>query len=230
MLNASITSWLMDRILVLHGPVAYLIVGLLCFGEAAIMLGFVIPGETAVIVGGVLASRHHVALVVMVIVVVACAIIGDSVGYEVGKHLGPRILALRPLKKRAASIERGRDFLRRRGMLGVFIGRFTALFRAMVPGLAGMSGMSYPRFLIANAAGGIIWGTLFTLLGYFVGQSIEKLTGTASLIVLGVVVVGLVALHFRRRAKERRLAAEYNASGSSSPTADQTDSDSKGDG
>jgi membrane protein DedA with SNARE-associated domain len=203
---ASITTNLVDHVLVLHGPLAYLIVGLLCFGEASIMLGFVIPGETAVVIGGVLASRHHVALPVMVVVVVASAIIGDSVGYEVGKHLGPRVLALKPLRARAASIERGREFLRRRGMLGVFLGRFTALLRAMVPGLAGMSGMSYPKFLAANAAGGIIWGTLFTLLGYFIGQSIENLTGTASLILLGVIVVVVLGLHLRRRRRERAAA------------------------
>jgi membrane protein DedA with SNARE-associated domain len=203
---ASITTRLVDHVLVLHGFVAYLIVGLLCFGEAAIMLGFVIPGETAVVIGGVLASRHHVGLPLMVVVVVLCAIVGDSVGYEVGKHLGPRILSVKPLRKRAARIEQGQEFLRRRGMVGVFIGRFTALLRAMVPGLAGMSGMHYPKFLLANAAGGIIWGTMFTLLGYFVGQSIENLTGTASLVLLGAIGLLVLGLHVRSKARERRLA------------------------
>lgn len=206
-MTASITSWLTDHVLVLHGPVAYVIVGLLCFAEAAIMLGFVIPGETAVILGGVLASRHHVSLAGMVIVVVACAIVGDSVGYEVGKLLGPKILTLKPLRKRAGTIVHGREFLQRRGTVGVFIGRFTALLRALVPGLAGMSGMAYPKFLVANAAGGIVWGTLYTLLGYFIGQSIEGLTGDLSLVVLGAAVVVLVALYLRRRIKERRLEA-----------------------
>lgn len=208
---ASITTNLVDHVLVLHGFLAYLIVGLLCFGEAAIMLGFVLPGETAVIVGGVLASRDHVSLPIMVVVVVLCAIIGDSVGYEVGKHIGPRILALKPLRKRGASVERGREFLKRRGMVGVFIGRFTALLRAMVPGLAGMSGMTYPKFLVANAAGGVVWGTMYTLLGYFIGQSIESLTGTASLVFLGVIVAVLVALHVRSKVKERRLEVSFEA-------------------
>ena len=121
---ASITTDILDRVLVLHGFLAYLAVGLLCFGEAAVMLGFVLPGETAVITGGILASRNHEALPLMIVVVVVCAIAGDSIGYEVGKILGPRILTLKPMRKRAASIERGRDFLRRRGMAGVFLGRF----------------------------------------------------------------------------------------------------------
>ncbi len=202
---ASFASNLVGHILVLRGVLAYLIVGLLCFGEAAFMLGFVLPGETAVIVGGVLASRDHVSLPVMIGVVIVSAIVGDSVGYEVGKLLGPRILSSKPMRKRAAGIERGRDFLRRRGMIGVFIGRFTAFLRATVPGLAGMSGMHYPRFLIANASGGIIWGATYTLLGYFIGTSIENLTGPASLILLGVIVFGGVALHLRSKRRERRL-------------------------
>lgn len=206
---ASIASSLVDHALVFHGWPAYLIVALLCFGEAAIMLGFVIPGETAVIVGGVLASRGHVSLTVMVVVVIIAAIVGDSVGYELGKHFGPRILGLKIFQKRAAVIHRGQEFLRRRGMIGVFIGRFTALLRAMVPGLAGMSGMPYRQFLVANAAGGILWGTAFTLLGYYIGQSIEKLTGTASLILLAVIVAVVVALRIRSWRKERRMEAAF---------------------
>jgi membrane protein DedA with SNARE-associated domain len=206
-LLASVATNLVDHVLVLRGFFAYLVVGALCFSEAAIMLGFVIPGETAVIIGGVLASRHHVLLPVMVLVVIACAITGDSVGYEVGKVLGPRILALKPMRGRATQIEQAREFLRRRGMIGVFIGRFTAFLRAMVPGLAGMSGMHYPRFLIANASGGTVWGTTFTLLGYFIGTSIEKVTGPASLVLLGIIVIVVIGIHVRSRLRERRVQA-----------------------
>jgi membrane-associated protein len=216
---ASIATNLVDHVLVLHGPVAYVIVGLLCFGEAAVMLGFVIPGETAVVIGGVLASRHNVSLPAILLVVVVCAIVGDTVGYEVGKLLGPRILSLNLLQRRAANIERGRDFLRRRGMIGVFLGRFSAFLRAMVPGLAGMSGMHYPRFLLANAAGGIAWGTTFTLLGYFIGTSIETLTGPVSLALLGVIVLVVLGLHVRSKVRERRL----EAAGSPSIESDQDD-------
>ncbi len=200
---SSITSDLVDHVLVLHGVVAYLVVGLLCFGEAAILFGVVLPGETAVIVGGALASRHHVALPVMVVVVIVCAILGDTVGYETGRLLGPRILGLRALRKRNAAVESGRTYLRRRGMLGVFIARFVALFRTMIPGLAGMSNMPYAKFLLANAAGGIVWGITFTLLGYFIGESIEKLTGPASLVIVGAVVALGVVLYVRSWVRER---------------------------
>ena len=155
-----------------HGPVAYVVCGLLVFGEAAVLLGFVIPGETAALIGGVLASLHHVDLVLMVAVIVVCAIVGDSVGYEVGKWLGPWLVEHRPLRGHPG-VRRGQDLLARRGGPAVFLGRWLALARALVPGLAGMSGMRYRTFLAYNAAGGTVWGITFVLIGYAAGTSVR---------------------------------------------------------
>ena len=85
---------LLAPLLGLHGLVAYVIVVALCFGEAAVLLGFVLPGETAVVLGGVLASEHHVNLVAMVVLVVVAAVVGDSVGYAVGKRFGASVFGL----------------------------------------------------------------------------------------------------------------------------------------
>ncbi len=83
--------------------------------------------------------------------------------------------------------------------------RFSAFLRAVVPGLAGMSSMHYRTFLAANAAGGLCWGVLYVLLGYFVGQRVEKATGIASDVVLGLIFVVVVVLfvRHRRRVKEQ---------------------------
>ncbi len=152
-LIASVGSWLEH----FHGPVAYVVCGLLVFGEAAVLLGFVIPGETSALIGGVLASLHHVNLGLMLVVVVVCAIVGDSVGYEVGKLIGPWLVEHRPLRGHPG-VNRGKDLLARRGGPAVFLGRWVALARALVPGLSGMSGMRYRTFLAYNAVGGIVWG------------------------------------------------------------------------
>ena len=85
---------LLQPLLSLHGWPAYTLVGLLVFAEAAVMLGFVFPGETAAIVGGVLASKGGVNLEAMLVVVVVCAIVGDSVGYAIGDKWGPKLLEL----------------------------------------------------------------------------------------------------------------------------------------
>ena len=163
-----VSGWLLH----FRGVTACVVIGLLVFGEAGALVGFFIPGETAAVIGGVLAGLGRINLGVMMGVVVVCAIIGDSVGFELGKRFGPWLLETRPLAGRSGS-ERAVGLLERYGGPAVFIGRFVAFARAFIPGLAGMSGMRYRVFLLFNALGGIVWGVGYTLLGYIVGISFD---------------------------------------------------------
>ena len=198
-----LTDWLLS----LHGLPVYGLVGLLVFAEDALFVGFVLPGETAAVLGGVAASRGHATLPAMLAVVVGAAIIGDTIGYEIGRHLGPRILRSRVLKNRGERLDAAREQLARRGGAAVFLGRFVAFLRATMPALAGTAGMPYPRFLAFNAAGGLVWGSAVVLLGYLAGNSyatIEKTFGRATaLTVLAVVVVAVVVWRVRRRSARR---------------------------
>jgi membrane-associated protein len=199
-------SHLLDGLLHVPPVVAYLLIGLLVFGEAAIFIGFVLPGETAVVLGGVLASRQQISLSVLLVLVVLAAIVGDSVGYEVGRHFGDRVLAWRPLRRHSGRLDGARGFLRRRGASAVFLGRWTAFLRAVMPGLAGVSGMPYRRFLVFNALGGLAWGVTFCLVGYLAGSSyavVEQRIGQgAAVVTVLVVVVGLAVWH-RSRSRSR---------------------------
>jgi membrane protein DedA with SNARE-associated domain len=199
-----VISRLLQPLLSLHGWQAYTLVGLLVFAEDSVMLGFVFPGETAAILGGVIASKGGVSLAGMVTVVVSCAIVGDSVGYAIGERWGRPLLQLGPLRKRQKGVGAALDQLSRRGPAAVFVGRFSAFLRAVVPGLAGMSKMPYRVFLPFNALGGLCWGVAFVLLGYFVGQRVEKISGIASDVVLGLILVVIVLLVIRHRRTERR--------------------------
>ncbi|MBO0886643.1 MAG: DedA family protein [Acidimicrobiales bacterium] len=201
-------SNLLHSLLSLHGWQVYLLVGVLAFGEAAILLGFVLPGETAVILGGVSANLGHASLVLVTVIAVVAAIAGDSTGYEVGRVIGPRLLELKPIRKRRRAFEAAQEQLRRWGGRAVFVGRFTAFLRAVIPGLAGMSRMPYPKFLLANASGGIVWAVGFTFLGYALGsayRSAEKYSTDASAVLLAVVILVAVALRVREHRKQRRL-------------------------
>jgi membrane protein DedA with SNARE-associated domain len=207
----SIGSWLEH----FRGPVVYVLCGLLVFGEAAVLLGFVIPGETAALIGGALASLHHVSLVVVLVVVVVGAIAGDSVGYEVGKFLGPWLLERRPLRGHPG-VQRGQELLARFGGPAVFLGRWVALARALVPGLTGMSGMRYRTFLFYNALGGITWGVAFVMIGFAAGRSyaaVARTVGTYSLVVVGTVVVAVVGVVMVRRRRDRRGSGAGPAEG-----------------
>ncbi|MDQ1719962.1 MAG: rane-associated protein [Pseudonocardiales bacterium] len=202
----SVVSTVVDQILKLHGAPAYALVGGLAFAEAALFVGFVLPGETAVILGGVLAHEHKVSLPVIATVAVLAAIIGDSVGYEIGRLFGTRLLASRIFAKRRAGLENGQDALRRHGGKAVFLARFTAFLRAVMPGLAGTSRMPYPRFLAFNAAGGVVWALGYTMLGYLAGASyhtVEKAAGRASAVILGLVILAVLIFVIRRRRAER---------------------------
>jgi len=198
---------ILTQLLGLHGVVVYLIVGLLVFAEDALFVGFVLPGETAAILGGVAASRGNVSLVVMCSVVVLAAIVGDSVGYELGARYGTRLLSLKVLRRREERISAARATLARRGGPAVFGGRFVALLRAVMPFLAGTSNMRYRRFLAYNAAGGLAWGLGAVLLGYLAGSSytaIERIFGRAAAVVAAALVVtGLVAWRIRRHRRQR---------------------------
>jgi membrane protein DedA with SNARE-associated domain len=209
---------------VLHGLLTappllvYVLVGLLVFGEAAVFAGFVLPGETAVVLGGVIASRQGIDLRMLIVLVVLCAVVGDSVGYEVGRVWGTRVLRLRPLRRHEERLDRARTFLRDRGAFAVFLGRWTAFLRAVMPGLAGVSRMPYRRFLLWNAIGGIAWGVTFCLVGYLAGNSyevVERRIGLWGAIGSVAVVVGLVVvLHLRqRRARARAGATRGGAAG-----------------
>lgn len=202
-----VVQGVLDAIRAVPPALAFTIIALLVFGEAAFFAGFVVPGETAVLLGGFLASQGDLSIVTLVVIVVVSAILGDTVGYEVGKHLGPRLLGLGVFRKHQVRIENAQDLLRRRGGPAVFLGRWTAFFRAVMPGIAGLSRMHYRTFLVWNALGGLAWGVTFSLVGYFAGASYQKVAsaiGEGAAILVGLLVVGgLVVWQVRRRRRER---------------------------
>ncbi len=193
---AGITDWILS----LDGWVALAIVFLVPALEASAFLGFLFPGEIAVILGGVLAYNGRVPLLAVIAAAVAGAIVGDTVGYFVGRRWGRQIL--RGVGSRVPFLRHRIDehlgsaqaYLRRRGGAAVFFGRFTAALRVMVPGLAGMAEIPYGQFAFYNATGGLLWGTGFVLLGYFAGAAWQRVAGDASKVGLGLLVLVLVGL------------------------------------
>ena len=200
----------LERLADLASPWGYVIVGLLALLEASAMIGLVVPGEAALLVGGFLASQERADLPLMMVVGAVGAIVGDSIGYEIGKHLGPSLRRSRLGQwvgdERWARAE---DYLNHHGGRAVFFGRFIGVLRAMVPTIAGLSGMPYRTFLPWNAIGGIVWAPGFVLLGYAAGGSYHKVAtwaGRASTVLL-ILVVLIVAVVVAARAVVRREGA-----------------------
>jgi membrane-associated protein len=205
---------LLERLLHVPAPVVLLVVGSLVFVEDALFVGFVVPGETVAILGGVAASLGHVPLWSVLAVVISMAVIGDSVGFEVGRRYGARLLTIRPLARHSDRLDDARDLLARRGGWAVLLGRWVAFFRAVMPALAGTTEMRYRTFLAFNALGGILWGTAVVVGGYLAGASykaVEAWLGTGAAVLVGL--VALVALVVWRVRKHRRERAPEAAAG-----------------
>jgi membrane-associated protein len=201
-------TWLSDTILRLAGPLVLVVVFALPALEASTLLGIVVPGELALVLGGVLAHQGRVPLWATVTAGAAGAVVGDSVGYAVGRRVGGRLLARIPRRLvQPGQVERATALLRRLGGRAVFVGRFIAALRALVPGLAGTAGMPYGSFLVWNLAGGVLWATGFVLVGFAAGpawRTAERVAGRAGLVLLGVIVAGAaVAVLVRRRRSGR---------------------------
>ena len=209
MISASVISYVLHEVHSLPGPLVYALVALRVFGEAALFVGFVLPGETTVIVAGVVASQGNINIGVLCALVVVSAVLGDTVGYAVGHHFGDRLLEIRVLQRHREELDDALAGLRRRGPLYVFVGRFTAFLRAVMPGLAGISKMHYRRFLLANALGGLVWGIAFSLLGYFSGSQLARVEKYSSWLSIGLVIIVVLAItlfEVRRRRRRRRKA------------------------
>lgn len=198
----------------LSGPLIYAVVAALVFGETALFLGFVLPGETAVVIGGVLARSGKVSLPVLIAVVVAAAITGPLVGYEIGRRMGGRMVASPALRRVSPTVDKAIGTLNSRGPAAVLIGRFTAVLRALMPALAGTARMPYRTFAVYNAVGGLVWGAGYAVLGYLAGSAyavIERRVGAGLAAVIAVILVaalGLWAVRRHRRSREAAPAAD----------------------
>jgi membrane-associated protein len=180
-------------------------------------MGIPVPGETALVTAAVVASRGRLQIEVVIAVAAAAAIIGDNIGFAIGRKLGRRVLtAPGPLlRHRRQVIAIGEPFFDRHGPKAVFLGRWVTGLRITAAWMAGVTRMSWPTFLFWNALGGIAWATSLGLLAYFVGHSAEKFIHFAGVGgAVGVVLGGLVlwfVLRLRRRKAEQLVETEIDA-------------------
>ena len=182
--------------------VSYTLLFFLVAGESA---GLPLPGETSILVAGALAAKGSLSFPLVVVVAAAGAIVGDNVGYVVGRNLLRKLVTgegrLAPrLEHRVAQ---GEVFFQQHGGKTVFFGRWLPILRLTAAWLAGAHHMPWPRFFAFNAAGGICWALTIGALGYFVGNRAESALSFVSLLA-GTAVVLAVISHFALRRMSRR--------------------------
>ena len=193
--------------------------------------GIPFPGETTLVAASVYASTNHTLNIVLVIAAAAGAILGDNAGYTVGKYGGFPVLQrlLRVFHIGEDKLVYTQRFFEKHGDKTVFFGRFLAILRAWAAFLAGANHMRRRTFFIWNAAGGILWATIYGSLGYILGNNLPLLgrilkgLGIFGFVALGVVVAALIVVWYvrHRRQKEsiHRIAAERNTPATSDSNA-----------
>jgi membrane protein DedA with SNARE-associated domain len=176
--------------------------------------GVPLPGETALITAGVLAARGDMDIVEVIVVAAAAAIIGDNVGYWVGRLGGRRLLERwEPLERHASRVLPWSErFFKRHGAKTIFFGRFFAVLRVTAAWLAGISRMHWWQFFFWNAAGGICWAVLVGLVSYYLGraaaEAINRYGLIAGVAIVALLVLGALVYRFIRR---RMMEAEPEA-------------------
>jgi membrane-associated protein len=195
------------------GPWTYALVAGLAFLETGAFVGLIAPGETAIVLGGVVAAQGDVDLVAMVLIAWLAAALGDLVSFALGKRLGRRFLLARGprLGVSAARLERVEDFFSRHGAKAILVGRFIGLVRAVAPFVAGASGMRLRSFLPWSLIGTAAWATTFTLIGYAFHESFSAAAGALTHGALAVAVLVAAALAFREHRRSRAVEQSAQA-------------------
>lgn len=183
-----------------------LLISAIVFAESGLLIGFFLPGDTLLFGAGLYASQGRFSLPLLIISVVVAAIVGDNVGYSIGRRTGHRIFKKKDsLLFKHEYLEQAEKFYERHGGKTIILARFTPIIRTFAPIVAGVGKMPRERFMLFNVTGGILWGAGMPLLGYFIGNKIPHLDKYIELVVLGVVVLSiLLALSHLLREKENR--------------------------
>ena len=194
---------LAEALLSLSGWAALAVLFVLPALEAPAFLGLVLPGEVALVLGGVLAHQGRLSLPAALAAGTAGALAGDSAGYWIGRRWGPRLLASR-LGRRVgqARLHRVESLLLRGGGRALVVGRFAAGARVVLPGLAGMLGLRYRSFALWTGAAATVWAAAHVLLGYAAGagwRHVHHLTGRIGLGVAMAVAAGAALAWLLRR-------------------------------
>ena len=189
-----------------YGGWTHLLLFLIVFCETGLVVTPFLPGDSLLFAAGTFAALGALDLRLIIVLLITAAILGDTVNYWVGAYLGPRAFSgnLRFLKREY--VDRTHAFYEKHGGKTIIMARFVPIIRTFAPFVAGVGGMSYPRFITYNVAGAILWVALFVLGGYFFG-TIPVVRENFTLVILAIIAISLMPVILESvRARSRRTA------------------------
>ncbi|HSH55668.1 MAG TPA: VTT domain-containing protein [Candidatus Limnocylindrales bacterium] len=170
-----------------------LLIALIVFAESGMMVGFFLPGDTLLFSAGIFAAQGTFDLFTAIAVIAAAAIIGDNIGYQIGKSLGPRLFKKEDgLVFRKDYILQAEKFYEKYGSKTMLVAHFIPIIRTFAPVTAGAGKMPRAKFMIYDAIGDIAWAASLTMLGYFLGSRIPGIEHYVEPVIIAVIVLALL--------------------------------------
>jgi membrane-associated protein len=175
------------------------------FSETGLLIGFFLPGDSLLITAGVVAATGALNIWWLNALLIVAAVVGDSVGYAIGRRLGPRLFTReKSLLFNPAHVERTRRFYAKYGAKTIVIARFVPIVRTFAPVVAGVGQMEYRRFVFYNVTGGVGWVAGMTGAGYLMGQSIPNIGSYIHIVVPVVIVLSCIPIAVELLRERRR--------------------------
>jgi membrane-associated protein len=175
-----------------YGILIYPILFIVVFCETGLVVTPFLPGDSLIFVAGTLASSHLLNLILLFLILIAAAILGDSANYWIGKKIGPSIFSSETSRFfNKKNILKAHNFYEKYGGKTIIFARFIPLFRTFVPFVAGIGKMSYSKFFVYNIIGGISWVSIFLFGGYFFGK-MSFVKDNLTIVIIGIIIVSII--------------------------------------
>ena len=173
----------------------YVVLVAIVFVETGLLVGFFLPGDSLLITAGLVAATGALDIWWLNVLLIVAAVTGDSVGYAIGAHIGPRLFTReKSWLFNPRHIVRTRDFYARYGAKTIVIARFVPIIRTFAPVVAGVGQMAYRRFVFYNVAGGIAWVVSMTWAGYLLGHAVPNIDRHIHIVVIVVIVLSVIPI------------------------------------
>ncbi len=191
--------------------VAYIVLFCIIFAETGLLVGFFLPGDSLLVIAGLLAANGDLDIVLLNTLLIPAAIIGDAVGYNIGLRSGKRLMS-RPNSRlfKHEHLVKTQEFYEKHGGKTIVIARFIPVIRTFAPVVAGIAQMPYRRFGVYNISGGILWIASTTLLGYFLGRTIPDIESYLHYVIGVVIFLSILppAIEIMKARKRKKVEAE----------------------
>ena len=175
-----------------YGSWIYAVLFLIVFLETGVVVAPFLPGDSLLFVAGTLAAAGELNVHALVLLLIAAAIVGDSLNYSIGRYLGPRVFRFDDSRFfKRAYVDRTHAFFERHGGKAIIIARFVPIIRTYAPFVAGIGLMSYRRFLMFNVTGAVLWVALLTYAGFFFGN-LPLVRNNLTAVILGIIVLSVM--------------------------------------